>query len=51
MTTEELREALMMSPKNGFTRISAEERQEMNEYCKRYMAVMDACKTEREAAA
>ena len=27
MTTEELREALMMSPKNGFTRISAEERQ------------------------
>ena len=51
MTTEELREALMMSPKNGFTRISAEERQEMNEYCKRYMAFMDACKTEREAAA
>ena len=51
MTTEELREALMMSPKNGFTRISAEERQEMNAYCKRYMAFMDACKTEREAAA
>ena len=31
MTTEELREALMMSPKNGYNRITAEERQEMND--------------------
>ena len=49
MTTEELREALMMSPKNGYSLITAEERLEMNDYCKRYMAFMDACKTEREA--
>ena len=49
MTTEELREALTMSPKNGYTVISDAERQEMNDYCKRYMAFMDACKTEREA--
>ena len=49
MTTEELREALMMSPKNGYSLISAEQRQEMNEYVKRYMAFMNNCKTEREA--
>ena len=49
MTTEELREALMMSPKNGYSLISAEQRQEMNEYVKRYMAFMNDCKTEREA--
>ncbi len=49
MTTDELREALMMSPKNGYTRLTAEERQEMNDYAKRYMVFMDACKTEREA--
>ena len=51
MTTEELREALMMSPKNGYSRITAEERLEMNDYAKRYMAFMDMCKTEREATA
>ena len=49
MTTEELRESLMMSPKNGYTLITAEERLDMNDYSKRYMAFMDACKTEREA--
>jgi len=49
MTTEELREALMMSPKNGYSLISAEQRQEMNDYVKRYMAFMNNCKTEREA--
>ena len=49
MTTEELREALMRNPKNGYSRITDEERQEMNEYAKRYMAFMDTCKTEREA--
>ena len=51
MTTEELRETLLMAPKNGYTRISAEQRTEMNDYCRRYMAFMDACKTEREATA
>ena len=49
MTTEELRESLLAAPKNGFARISAEERAEMEGYCKRYMAFMDAAKTEREA--
>ena len=49
MTIEELRESLLAAPKNGFTRISAEDRAEMEAYAKRYMAFMDAAKTEREA--
>ena len=51
MTTDELRESLLMAPKNGFARITAEERVEMEAYAKRYMAFMDECKTEREATA
>ena len=51
MTTEELREALLAAPKNGFARITAEQKEEMNAYCKRYMDFMDECKTEREATA
>ena len=51
MTIEELRESLLMAPKNGYTRISQEQRDEMNAYAKRYMAFMDECKTEREATA
>ena len=51
MTNEELRESLLMAPKNGFTRITEEQRAEMESYCKRYAAFMDACKTEREATA
>ena len=51
MTTDELRQSLFASPKNGFTRLTAEQRAEMEAYCKRYMAFMDACKTEREATA
>ena len=49
MTTEELRESLLAAPKNGFARITAEERAEMESYCKRYMEFMDLTKTEREA--
>ena len=49
MTTEELRESLLAAPKNGYARITKEERSEMENYCKRYMAFIDACKTEREA--
>ncbi len=49
MTTEELRESLLHTNKNGYTRITPEQREEMNAYCKGYMAFMDACKTEREA--
>ena len=51
MTNEELREALLAAPKNGYTKLTQTQRTEMNEYCKRYSAFMDACKTEREATA
>ena len=49
MTTEELRESLLAAPKNGYAKLTNEQREEMNAYCKRYAAFMDACKTEREA--
>ena len=49
MTTEELRKSLLAAPKNGFTRVSAEQRAEIDAFSKRYMAFMDAAKTEREA--
>ena len=49
MTTEELRNSLLNTNKNGYTRITAEQKAEMNTYCKGYMAFMDAAKTEREA--
>ena len=51
MTNEELKESLLMAPKNGYTRIDAAQRAEMEHYCKDYAAFMDACKTEREATA
>ena len=51
MTTEELRESLMMSPKNGYAALTAQQREDMNAYIKRYMSFMDVCKTEREATA
>ena len=51
MTAEELRESLLCSPRNGLLELTSEQRQEMENYCKRYAAFMDACKTEREATA
>ncbi len=51
MTNEELRENLLRAPKNGYTLLTEEQKAEMEAYCKRYMAFMDACKTEREATA
>ncbi len=51
MNVDELREALLSSPKNGYAGLSDEDRAEMEAYCKRYAAFMDACKTEREATA
>ena len=51
MTVEELKESLLMAPKNGYTTMTSEQREEMNAYCRRYMDFMDACKTEREATA
>ena len=49
MNIEELRTSLLNTNKNGYTRITAEQKAEMNDYCKAYMAFMDAAKTEREA--
>ena len=51
MTNEELKETLFNAPKNGYVGLTAEQRAEMEAYCKRYAAFMDACKTEREATA
>ena len=44
-----LREQLTYAPKNGHARISDQDKTEMEAYCKRYMAFLDAAKTEREA--
>ncbi len=49
MTNEELRNTLLDAPKNGYVNLTDAQRREMNDYCKRYTAFMDACKTEREA--
>ena len=46
---EELRNNLLYSPKNGYTGLSDQQKADMNDYCKRYTAFLDACKTEREA--
>ena len=48
---EELKKALFSAPKNGYATLTEEQRAEMEAYCKRYAAFMDACKTEREATA
>ena len=49
MNIDQLRESLLCAPKSGFVGLSDEQRNEMNDYCKRYSAFLDACKTEREA--
>ena len=49
MTTEQLRSSLLAAPKNGYARLSAEERAEMEAHAKGYAAFIDECKTEREA--
>ena len=51
MTVEELRESLLFAPKNGYASLTLEQRAEMEDYCKRYTAFIDTCKTEREATA
>ncbi len=42
---------LCFTAKNGYTALTAEQKADMEAYCKRYAAFMDACKTEREATA
>ena len=51
MTNEELREALLAHPKNGYAELTEEQRQGMEAYIAGYRAFLDACKTEREATA
>ena len=51
MTTDELRESLLMDSQNGYTRITPEQREDMERYCLRDRTFLDACKTEREATA
>ena len=41
MTNEELREALLSAPKNGYSKLTHEQRMEMEGYCRRYAAFMD----------
>ena len=48
---EELRKNLLFAPKNGYADLTIAQKAEMEDYCKRYAAFMDACKTEREATA
>ena len=48
MTTEELRNSLLAAPKNGFSRLTPAEREEMEAHARGYAAFIDACKTERE---
>ena len=50
MTNEELKKTLLAAPKNGYATLTEEQRAEMNAYCKRYAAFIDACKTERIAS-
>ncbi len=47
----ELRDTLFSERKNGYDRISLEERVESERYCKNYMEFLDRARTEREAAA
>ncbi len=51
MNIDELRESILMKPQNGYAKLTAQQKQEMEDYCRRYSAFMDAAKTEREATA
>ena len=51
MNIEQMKESLLMAPKNGYSKLTPAQREEMEAYCKRYTKFMDACKTEREATA
>jgi len=42
---------LLNKQENGYAKLNTEQRADMDAYCKRYSAFMDACKTEREATA
>ncbi len=46
---DELKKELFYQPKNGYDLIGAEERLACEDYCRGYMAYLDAARTEREA--
>ncbi len=46
---DEMKEKLFYQPKNGYDLIDAKERLALEDYCRRYMAWLDASRTEREA--
>ena len=49
MTIDELRESLLLKKENGYARLTARQREEMEAFSQRYSAFISACKTEREA--
>ena len=49
MNIEELKNSLLAAPKNGYARLSVQERAQMESYATGYAAFIDKCKTEREA--
>ena len=51
MTTEELRSTLLLKHENGYTHLTPQQREEMEQYARRYSAFISTCKTEREATA
>ena len=46
--TQELREKLLYSPENGYTRLTKEDEAAMHTYCESYKDFLDRSKTERE---
>ncbi|MCR5090171.1 MAG: aminopeptidase [Oscillospiraceae bacterium] len=46
---EDMREELFFAPKNGYDRITTEERLAVEDYCRGYMEFLNAARTEREA--
>ena len=51
MTNEELRQALLAQPKNGYAELTETQHHEMETYISGYRGFLDDCKTEREATA
>ena len=51
MTNEELRQALLAQPKNGYAELTEAQCAEMETYISGYRGFLDDCKTEREATA
>ena len=51
MTNEELRQALLAQPKNGYAELTEAQHAQMEAYISGYRRFLDNCKTEREATA